>query len=205
MDTIATAEVALHARRVLERVMADGATAAAGRAWYPAARRVAEGIARDAGIETETAAGVIAALSPRVSWRFNQIYAWYVCCYGPAEWRARYRADNGNGAGVTRRNEAAAVRILTSRSVTFPATSPKPAAFWDNIMRPAESVAVALDSWMMREVMGLPADRVRGGVKPAAYHRLADVFRSVAADVAPAEAPCTVQAAGWVAVRGGAE
>jgi hypothetical protein len=54
---------------------ADAQQVAAGLAWYPAAREIAGEIARDAGIPVETAAGILAALSPQTSWGQNVDWA----------------------------------------------------------------------------------------------------------------------------------
>src|SRR6478752_5817376 len=54
---------------------ADAQQIAAGMEWYAAARRIAEEISRDAQIPVETAAGILAALSPQTSWGQNVDWA----------------------------------------------------------------------------------------------------------------------------------
>lgn len=54
---------------------ADAQQIAAGMEWYAAARRIAEEISHDARIPVETAAGILAALSPQTSWGQNVDWA----------------------------------------------------------------------------------------------------------------------------------
>jgi hypothetical protein len=171
----------------------DSATAAdleAGLGWYGEAHGVAAALAAgtDGRVSTEQAAGVIAALSPRQTWQRNirlaalVVDAWSLGVAMPG--------------GVFARQLATAVAILEGRQAG--PTGPKVSAFHRAIL--GDTSAVVVDVWAARAAgIAMPHGT---SLTPANYRRIEAAYRE-AAD-ALGVAPRDLQAATWVATRGGA-
>ena len=169
-------------RAVLDR--ATVADLAAGRDWYRAAGHEATVLSRTNGISREAAAGIIAAISPRLSWGLNVR-------------NARTIAAGQGARGVLGANVAKAERIRAGESPLGVLGGDKVRSFYANICGDLQEVTV--DVWALRAA-GLPGDT---RMTPKVYRTVADAYRTVAAEygLQPAEA----QAAAWVVVRGKAE
>ena len=170
-----------------------------GRAWYPTAQAAAARLARpDAGISTDRAAAIIAALSPQVRWRKNVESAGILIDATAEGTPADSLALDGYPA-----NHAKAFNIAMGRSYgegegdAFGGESPKVRAFHRAICGDANSVV--LDVWAMRCATGKDGPPPSG----ARYRRAAEWYRAAAAKVG--EHPRDFQAIVWLATRGQAE
>lgn len=176
-------------RRAIRRVW-DGATAAdlaAGLRWYEDAADTARALAAgtDGRVTFEQAAGVIAALSPRQTWARNVIAAAAMIDGDPAP------------RGVFGR-QAATARAILAGTLAGP-TGPKVSAFHRAIM--GDAAAVVVDVWAARAAgVAMPEG---AGLTAAQYRRIAAAYTAVA-DRLGVDAR-DLQAAVWVAIRGGAE
>ena len=168
----------------------DNATAAdanEGTAWYADARAFAAGLAAGTLLTVEHAAGVIAALSPRVRWNTNKFAAATIVD----------AAQNGRSeptvAGLTK-NRAKAWVIALGRMPLDVLGGQKVRAFYANIL--GDEDAVTVDVWAARVALGPDAtDRI-----PARqYVAIADAYR-LAADMRGVS-PMVMQATTWVYIR----
>jgi hypothetical protein len=184
MDTTYTVNVVETFRAATADDLAQGLE------WYGRAREIADGLATGTELTTEQCAGVIAALSPMVSWRSNIVNARRLI--------ARYLADEGEptaGYGL-KRNVAKAWRILQGCAEPLDVLSgPKVRAFYSNII--GDPDAVTVDRWAARLAPNDPADV--GTVTAREYREISAAFVDAAArlDVTPRD----LQAATWVYFR----
>lgn len=155
--------------------------------WYDDALQRTQKIAPQHSVET--AAGVVAALSPMTGWSTNLKNA--------AKLTALHAAGEPmptSGYGF-KRNTAKAWRILAGEHPLQVLSGPKVTAFYHNILGCNEHVTV--DRWAIRIAYGDP-----NGVTSVAkreYDRIATAFRVVAAELGiPAR---HLQAATWVYFR----
>lgn len=109
----------------------------AGKAWYTLARAEARSIARDNGTTQAVAAGVIAALSPRIHWVRNVKVA-------------RQAVAGEAVTGVFRVNLNKAIRIVNGEQPLKVLSGPKTRAFYRAIM--GDETAAVVDVWMLRAV-----------------------------------------------------
>ncbi len=158
---------------------ATEAIRAAGRKWYRLARVVAWGMARECGVTMRTAAGVIAALSPRLQWVTN-VKA------------ARAMLAGKDPRGVFRASKAKARRIIAGESPESVLRSPKVMAFFDALT--GNDDAAVVDVWTAR------AAGLDGPVTDAQYREVALALR--AASIETGERVAQLQAIAWVQVRG---
>lgn len=165
---------------------ATEADRAAGRAWYPEARRFIRTVADAHGLSRSTVAGVVAALSPRTRWSANRRMALQCIAHGTP------------GADCLRRNAENAARILSGEHPRVVLRGPKTRAFYLALV--GDNYATVIDTWMLHAV-GWPT--TDGGVKPTDYERIADALRDAAERAG--EKPAPYQATVWVVVRGKAE
>lgn len=154
-----------------------------GSEWYTLARRIIEGMAREYDVPVATAAGVVAALSPRLQW-------------GPNLRAAREVLAGRRPKGVFRTSIAKAEAIADRRTFPYPLDvlrGPKVRAFCLALMG-VESAAV-VDTWVLKAVgfpKATPTDRE--------YRLVADALRIAA--VRAGTTTARLQAIAWVAVRG---
>lgn len=151
-----------------------------GDAWYTQARRTARKLARKHGTTVATAAGVIAALSPRVQWKANVNGADHIL-------------GGGNTGPGFNRNVEKACRIRDGERPLSVLGGPKVTAFYRAIMGDEEQAVI--DVWMWRAL----------GVKPDGmkYEDAVNILRQAAAKV---DLPvATFQALVWAQVRGGGD
>lgn len=147
--------------------------------WYRQSRRTARALARRHGRTLSCAAGVIAALSPRIQWKANVEGADHILGGG----------DTGPGFNT---NVEKACRIRDGERPLSVLGGPKVRAFYRAIM--GEQVPV-IDVWMWR-VMGLVPGSLPYDVAAGILSRAADKAGMPVADF---------QALVWTQVRGGAE
>lgn len=118
---------------------ASSETVSAGVGWYRLARREARGLSRAYGVTERASAGVISALSPRVSWLDNLR-------------RAGRLLETGERVGIGTHSD----RALEIRGGGRPLSilrGPKTRAFYRNITGDLES-SITIDTWMMRALLG---------------------------------------------------
>lgn len=151
-----------------------------GRTWYADARQACTRLAQAHGVALETAAGVVAALSPRIQWANNL-----------------RQADNalaGRRVAALGVSVRKAARIVAGECPTVVlATGPKTLAFWRALCGNLD--AVVLDVWMLR-ALGHESDRVTD----RQYRLFAETVRQYADIVA--ERPAVFQAIVWCSIRG---
>lgn len=154
----------------------------AGRTWYANAGAECARLAAAHGVAHATAAGIVAALSPRMPWARNiteagNLLAGRTCAALGVSVRKAERIHAGE--------DPAAVL----------ATGPKTLAFWRALCGDLD--AVVLDVWMLRAF-----GHDRDTVTPYQYRLLSETVRQTARSVACA--PATFQAIVWCAIRGSA-
>ena len=158
-------------------------TIRAGHVWYPDALHIAHDISDAYGIRVIDAAGVIAALSPRIDWAINVRWAWRL---------VHEYVTHGTIASVsTNARRDAAIRVLNGGSVS----GPKVTNFFRNII--GISSCITVDAWAARAA-GLVTsltDNVYADIE-AAYIKVARELGIV---------PSTLQAIVWIAIRGKAD
>lgn len=154
---------------------------AEGLAWYATAHAAAVDLAVRYGTTDRVAAGVIAALSPRLQWSVNL--------------QAAARALAGEDPGTLRRSAEQASRIIAGEDPLSVLQGPKVRAFYRAIM--GDPDAVTLDVWAMRAALGAepPAKP-----SPALRARMERAYRRAAAAVGVP--PRDFQAAVWAIARG---
>lgn len=169
---------------------------AAGVQWYAVAQDAARTIWPES---PERAAGVIAALSPRLSWKTNVRYARAIVH------TARTGQDCPTGLGL-KRNTAIAWKIVTgAQSAEDALKGPKTSRFYRNIM--GDMDCATIDVWMMRALL-LPSEITydKEGIprapKGRAYLRMESAVRR-AAQIAGIPT-AMMQAILWTLVRGSA-
>lgn len=153
--------------------------------WYGQARAACRAMAREHSVSERTAAGVVAALSPRQQWRFNLKAADMVLAARAAGKRQPPRV------GIMG-NVAKAWRIAGGEKPLAVLGGPKVRAFYRNITGDLDHVTV--DVWAARAA-GL--DGHPKNVRE--YDAVADEYRRVAALVGIR--PAQLQAIVWVVIR----
>lgn len=151
-----------------------------GAAWYADASRVARKLARLYGVSHATAAGVIAAISPRLTWKYNVRAAEMVLAW----------ADKV--PGVFKASLAKAWRIRRGERPLKVLSGPKVRAFYRALM--GDESAAVVDVWTARAA----------GVSPEHASRHYDTVAQ-ALTLAANQARTSVarlQATAWVQVRG---
>lgn len=171
---------------------ASAADLAAGLDWYNRAEREATALAAGTRLSPAQAAGVIAALSPRVQWRPNLDGAAAIIAAA-----ARGDSEPPIVAGLPD-NRAKAWKIASGADPNVILGGPKVRAFFANIT--GDHDAVTVDVWAARAAEGCRDDRAPTGKR---YARIADAYRAAA--VKRGVSPRECQAAVWVYIRGRAE
>lgn len=158
----------------------------AGVRWYGDAELTATELARAGRTTVETAAAVIAHLSPRTPWSRNVNGAWSL-------------VTTGEAPGCLSANVGRARRALHSDAPLETLNGPKTRAFASNILGDREAVTV--DVWALRVALGdrPDADKLlrRTGTYEAVSHAYRLAARRLGVD------PVTVQATTWIVARNG--
>lgn len=156
--------------------------------WYSRAEQLAEALAAGTPYSTRQTAGVIAALSPRMSWPVNVGAATTL-----VNAAARGREDAPLVAGFEANREKAWAILTDGYDNPLDVLGgPKVTSFYRNLIGDLDAVTV--DVWAARA-----AGEDRGSFTPKQYERIADAYREVAKllDIPPRN----VQAAVWVTIR----
>ena len=136
-----------HLENLFNRIPSSDRNAAI--SWYQEAHDFAHFMSFTYHITIEQAAGVIAVLSPRITWEqnlscaMNLTLAWF-------EGKEIYEAEvNAFQTNVVKAwnillNPGVATELLLGKK------APKVRAFYDNILYPKSSTDVTIDSWMVR-------------------------------------------------------
>jgi hypothetical protein len=158
--------------------------------WYQHAHTLARVLAGLHGISIEQAAGVLAALSPQLSWPRNVAYAEQFLATGDAP--------------VLGRSKRSAARILQGEPPLSVLQGPKVRAFFANIADPDGTDAVTVDRHAHDVAVGQRFGDARRPLlgRQGGYDLLAAAFRLAAAKVGLQ--PSAVQAITWLAWKGAA-
>ena len=156
-----------------------------GAEWYPSAHAEASRLAEAYGPDVPRAAGVIAALSPRLRWWVNVREAGR-CLAG--------ERPTAIGANV-RKAEAIRDRVGHWADILG---GPKTRAFAATIENPDHPTAVVVDTWALRAA-GWPTETVT----PKQYDVVAEAYRLAAKDLG--WLPSATQATAWILTRGSAQ
>lgn len=151
----------------------------AGNDWYATARKQARALAKQHGTTLARAAGVIAALSPRVTWSNNLRLASAVL--GKTYRRGAFKASLAKAVAI--RDGGRPLKVLSG---------PKVRAFYRAIM--GDHNAAVIDVWMLRALRWFKA------LKTKAYQALTAVIKAAA--VAMGTTVAKLQAVIWTTVRG---
>lgn len=171
---------ALARRLVAWWAKADKATRTVGVQWYREARRIARQLARRYDCTVSRAAGVIAALSPRLTWTYNVTAAEAVL------------AGDRKVPGVFRASLAKARMIQEGARPLDVLRGPKVRAFYRALM--GDRDAAVVDVWTAR------AAGVQDAPNEREYAQVAQALRMGADEVGVSTSE--LQAAVWVAIRG---
>lgn len=162
---------------------------AEGERWYETARITAEALSAGTLISPKNAAGVIAALSPRVRWPSNVRAAAEIISAA----RRDPDADPPNVAGYYA-NVKKAWKIATGWSAENVLGGPKVKSFYSNICGDEDSVTV--DVWAARLAEGCSNKNGPAGKR---YETIANAYRMAAS--ARSVSPMIMQATTWVFIR----
>ena len=171
-------------RRIASRLLSIYKSAttqalASGRDWYRKARLTAWDLAHTTSNTLRTSAGVIAALSPRLTWKYNIIAA------------RKVLSKASSVPGVFRASLAKARAIVGGQSPESVLSGPKVLAFY-RALTGDESAAV-VDVWVAR------AAKVKS-VNPRSYKTIAQALELAAQQAGIPTAQ--FQASVWCAIRG---
>lgn len=140
---------------------------AAGKSWYDDARNLAQSlVSTRPGLTLETAAGIIAALSPLTPWERNK------------ELAIRAVSD-GEASGTLGNSVRAANRIIDGTHPLQVLKSDKVRNFYLSIMGSADAVCIDRHAWEVFEGKRY-ADKERPKVTPKKYREAADAYREAA-------------------------
>lgn len=156
-----------------------------GHAWYAKAHQLALEISPD---DVARGAGIIAALSPRISWSRNKVAAQIIA--------DRYRdgQEMPYVTGVLQANARKAWRIASGESPDVVLGGQKVKAFYANII--GDHDAVTVDTWAAKIAIDEPPASIRGLLYDDVVHAYRHVARKVGVS------PAILQASTWVAIRG---
>lgn len=165
---------------------ASESTRADAAAWYPSANAWAHEQAREYSVEPALVCGLLAVLSPGVSWELNKrdvrgVLRWGLKAYTPATW------------GANRRKAQALLDGYSFHDVVEFRTSPKVFSFYCNIADPTGDEHVTVDRWIARVHLG------RDTITHRQYRDIAEQYREAASTVSIV--PCTLQACAWLQAR----
>lgn len=167
---------------------ASASDMAEGERWYETARITAAALAAGTRLTVEHAAGVIAALSPRVRWETN------VAAAATMIQQAGIGAYRMPSVAGYNRNCEKAWKIANGASPYEVLGGPKVRSFFANIL--GDEQAVTIDVWAARAAEGVSNKNAPAGRR---YINLADAYRMAAR--ARDVSPMVMQATVWVYVR----
>ena len=159
----------------------------ASRDWYAKAYKDCETIAGVLDLPTDVFIGVVAALSPRMTWYYNIANA--------------VRLVNGLSTRAYGRNTAKGKRILRGEEPLSVLGGNKVRAFYRNIRSRGEDCAeVTIDTWALKVALGQEAwgDKI-SNITDKQYHRLEGAYKAVASEFAIR--PTELQSVTWVHIK----
>ena len=166
-----------------------------GAAWYGAAHTFAVGLSETFGISVKQACGIVAALSPRVSWSENLRLAETVCATGSAK---GLRVNVGKAERIL---QGESPNHVLAAPIGKPRSGRKVRSFFSNIWLLEGSAAVTIDrhAWdIAAGAVGDDASR-KGLDRVGVYSLLESAYREAGERLNVH--PSTVQATTWVAWR----
>lgn len=166
---------------------ASASDMAEGERWYETARLTAAALAAGTNLSVEHAAGVIAALSPRVRWEANVAAAATMIS-------AAGRTKRMPSVAGYNRNCEKAWAIANKASPSDILGGPKVTSFYANII--GDEQAVTIDVWAARAAEGVSNKNAPSGNR---YRNLAEAYRMAAR--ARNVSPMVMQATVWVYAR----
>lgn len=169
-----------------------------GRRWYPEAHELAEEIAEGTGLTVEAAAGLIAALSPAITWEENVKDARALAAPedDPESW------DGYASVSTYGQNRRKAIGILEGGDPDEILGGPKVRAFWRCIADPENADAVCVDRHGARVALGWKmslGDVHRWLGRVGTIEKIQEAYRRAAAELG--ELPLVVQAVTWLVYR----
>lgn len=175
---------------------------AEGREWYARAHRLATELDPD---DVERAAGVIAVISPLISWRLNVRIARQA--YALANDGAT--ADEiANGLPMLKRNARKAAAILSGADPDLIVSGPKVRSFWRTIADPFDVRGVVVDRHAFDVAIGRPlleSERAPLLGRRGMYAATADCYiraaKIVTRETGIPTSPADVQAVTWIIWR----
>jgi len=157
--------------------------------WYHQAHDLAQRLARKHGLKVYQTAGVVAVLSPRISWERNVQVATLACAHKPY-------------GGVLKANVAKATRILAGETPLSVLGGNKVQSFYECIAYPDITDAVCVDGHAYCVAEGLLNEsdtKARVLEKAGNYHSIAEAYRLAAR--AEGITPHQIQAITWLWYR----
>lgn len=172
---------------------ADESHVRTGLAWYRNANAAAFAMSVETGISVEQAAGIIAALSPMLSWDRNVQAAFDV-------------ARTGTAHAVLKQNLAKAVAIREGADPAKMLGGQKVTAFYRNILSAGQDDGVTVDRHAIDVALGIKhSDATRPAMGKRAYAEIADAYRRAARILSRERGvtitPAQIQAVTWCAWR----
>lgn len=197
------------AHKIAEMSSADAIKAAN---WYFDAHNYAQDLANEFHTTIAVTSAVISAVSPRMAWVRNKRIARIILA-DSGKYASLSALDAASGLALgLRANVAMAVKIARGANIDETLTGIKRRSFYNNIVAPATSDSVTVDTWMQMAYCNVTGkdkatalDFIRANEKALSgtgvgYFMIADAVRIVASDMELL--PHQVQALYWVAVSG---
>jgi hypothetical protein len=156
-----------------------------GAQWYPLHRQIIIQLSRDWYVSEETAAAVVAHLSPRIHWERCLLAAPVVL-------------SGRRPVGIVGQFYEGALRAVQSDDPVSTLTGPKTSAFVRNLLGDLD--AVTCDVWAFKIALGDRDDLNKVTARTGVYDAVAHCYTLAAARVGVS--PSTMQAATWCAIRG---
>jgi hypothetical protein len=147
-------------------------------AWYRIAREFCADVALDFGLTTAQVAGIVAVLSPQLSWERNKLTA--------VEFLRRYYSGQSFvGLMAYKANVDKALRIVAGECPETVVGGPKVTSFFNNILGNPESVTVDRHALHIALYGVDGASEKSGSITPTQklYGIVADAYKSVAGEV----------------------
>lgn len=159
----------------------EAVDAAEGANWYPEAYRAIQGLSERHKVSFDTAAAVVAVLSPQLRWTRNIL-------------AAEAALSGYHLPGVLGTSYRKAVRIIAGENPLDVLGGPKVNAFYQNLRGDFQSVTI--DTHAISIACGHSITVNKNTIKAGRYEAFAEAYRIVARWVG--QAPAIVQAITWV-------
>src|ERR1035437_8221491 len=172
---------------------------AQGRLWYTEAFAFASEVSVTYNIPLKRVVGVLACLSVQNRWEVNKrdtenlISAFHDGEDVADVSIATYHGQRMKAEDILRASADADIYAMIGTKY-----APKTRSFYDNILRPGDSIRVTIDRWILR---GLNLEQYTGGGNRyiALYRDLEELFRQEALRIDMR--PCALQAALWICIQ----